>query len=170
MKIATVTYHDGINFGAFWQASCLAQYLKEEGHDVYITNYKPKSLEVNELKTLFYTKNVFLAVKNAVKFFKFRSFQKESFKLIEAPRFKEEGIELLVFGSDEIWNFTNPLIGLDENYFGAISNSIRKVSYAPSFGTVCSDDMLPDDVLSNLKRFSGISVRDINSEKIIEKT
>ncbi|EGU56693.1 polysaccharide pyruvyl transferase [Vibrio nigripulchritudo ATCC 27043] len=170
MKIATVTYHDGINYGAYWQASCLAQFLKSLGHEVYIVDYKPKSLKYNELKTLFFTKRINLLIKNYFKLRKFRSYQKENFELVEVDRINDLGIEILVFGADEIWNFTNPLIGLELTFFGKVgTKSQKKISYAPSFGTVDRNKRLPEEVVNALSDFEHITTRDLNSESIISK-
>ena len=41
MKIKTITCHDVYNLGASLQAYALATYLKTQGHDVQIIDYKP---------------------------------------------------------------------------------------------------------------------------------
>ncbi|PJC86310.1 hypothetical protein CSW98_08815 [Vibrio sp. HA2012] len=170
MKIATVTYHDGINYGAYWQASCLANFLKSLGHDVSIVDYKPGTLKSNELKTLFFTKRINLLVKNYIKLIKFRNYQKKNFKLLAVDKLSDTDIETLVFGADEIWNFTNPLIGLDLVFFGKIGTKYqKKIAYAPSFGTVEQNKELPSEVINALSEFEHITTRDSNSESIISK-
>jgi hypothetical protein len=44
MRIRTITCHDVYNLGAGLQAYALAAYLKAEGHDVQIIDYKPDYL------------------------------------------------------------------------------------------------------------------------------
>ncbi|WP_076589000.1 polysaccharide pyruvyl transferase family protein [Vibrio ostreicida] len=169
MKIATVTYHDGINFGAYWQAKCLFDYLESLGHEVYIVDYKPRDLAFNEFRTLFFTKRINLIVKNFIKVIKFRRDQHRNFKLINFDCLKDKNIQFLVFGADEIWNFNNPLIGLDLKFFGELDSDAKKVSYGPSFGTVKVDIPLPEQVVNSLSDFHDITTRDINSKNILEK-
>ena len=40
MKIGIMTFHWATNYGAVLQAYCLQEYLREQGHDVEIINYK----------------------------------------------------------------------------------------------------------------------------------
>ena len=44
MKIATITCHRVYNHGAALQAWALASFLKREGHDVNIIDYRPDYL------------------------------------------------------------------------------------------------------------------------------
>lgn len=45
MKIGILTFHWAVNYGAILQAYALQEYLKLEGHDVCIVNYKPKNYD-----------------------------------------------------------------------------------------------------------------------------
>ena len=42
MKIGIVTFHWATNYGAILQAYALQNYLKKNGHEVFIINYRPK--------------------------------------------------------------------------------------------------------------------------------
>ena len=53
-----VTFHDGINYGAYLQVYALQNYLKQLGIDSEIINYKNKKHEFNEYKCFLYTKNL----------------------------------------------------------------------------------------------------------------
>lgn len=41
MKIGILTFHWATNYGAVLQCYALQEYLREQGHDVEIINYKP---------------------------------------------------------------------------------------------------------------------------------
>ena len=51
MKIGILTFHDGINHGAFFQAFSTYSFLKANGYDVEIINYKNKRHWFTEYRT-----------------------------------------------------------------------------------------------------------------------
>ena len=76
--------------------------------------------------------------------------------------------DCVVFGSDEIWNICNPFSGGDLIYFGKGMSKVKKLSYAPSFGSTEADHPDLSEVKPLLEDFDTISVRDENSAGIIE--
>lgn len=52
MKIGIMTFHWATNYGAVLQAYCLQEYLREQGHDVEIINYKPMQYDFSWKKYL----------------------------------------------------------------------------------------------------------------------
>lgn len=170
-KILIVTYHDGINYGAFLQVYSLQQYLIENNYNVHILNYKSYKHTILEYFYLLKTKNLSLFFNTLNKIVKFRILQKKSLKLTERyyriPKNNKLNYDYIIYGSDEIWNFKNGLIGLDLIYFG---NKIKgkKISYAPSFGNINFNNNIPQTIINLLKDFK-ISVRDMNSFNVIMK-
>lgn len=182
MKVGILTHHDGINHGSFLQAYCLQETLKSFGLDVCVINYKSRYQYEKEYTALLGTRKSYLNPRtylNLTKFkmvnkiFKFRRNQ----KLFNLTKFSHdaskiansEDFDLVLLGSDEIWNFKNPIIGIDLAYFGKEIKAKRIVSYAPSFGQINPDDALPEEIIRCLKRLSAISVRDNNSLEILNK-
>lgn len=74
MKIGILTFHDGINFGAFLQAYSTKQKLELLGHQVEIINYKDTWFAFKELAYAFRMNGKFAS--NAKKIWKFRSAHK----------------------------------------------------------------------------------------------
>ncbi|MCK0161194.1 polysaccharide pyruvyl transferase family protein [Allomuricauda sp. F6463D] len=169
MKIGILTFHDGINFGAFLQAYSTKQKLELLGHQVEIINYKDTWFAFKELAYAFRMNGKF--VKNAKKIWKFRS----AHKLMDMTKPNsdlasfEDKYDVVFFGSDEIWNINNLGFGYDLSYFGKGLRNTKKIAYAPSFGSTKSDDEKLSLVKEYLLDFDAISVRDNNSQKIAEK-
>jgi len=169
MKIGILTFHDGINFGAFLQAYSTQEKLKLLGHEVEIINYKEPWFAFKE--HVHFLKMDGKVIRNIIKIKKFRDSQ----KLLNMTRFTtkltklENKYDIVFFGSDEIWNINNPGFGYDLSYFGKGLSKTRKVSYAPSFGSTKIDDGKLSMVKQYLTEFDAISVRDINSQNIINR-
>ena len=170
-RILIVTYHDGINYGAFLQVFSLQEYLTKNNYEVKILNYKSLKHTILEYFYLLKTKNINLFFNTICKIYKFKKLQKKSLNLTKRffniPNNIDYKYDYIVYGSDEIWNFKNDLIGLDLIYFGDKIKG-KKVSYAPSFGNIETNINIPIKILKLLKDFT-ISVRDINSLNIISK-
>ena len=170
-KIGIITYHDGINYGAFFQAYSFFQVLRNVfNFDVEFINYKSFRhwfLEYLVFYHRFYNLEYFKD--NIIKICKFRRLQsniKKSNKIIFRQQLKNKTYDCIFYGSDEIWNYENILVGYDPVYFGCCVNA-TKISYASSFGSLDSSIKLSEDIINNLSSFKNISVRDKNSQKII---
>ncbi|WP_435624051.1 polysaccharide pyruvyl transferase family protein [Flagellimonas sp.] len=167
MKIGILTFHDGINYGAFLQAFSTQEKLKALGHHVEVINYKEPWFAFKEKA---YALRMDGKILSNIK--KVRKFNR-THKLFNLTKFtsdlsKLEGrYDVVFFGSDEIWNINNLGFGYDLSYFGKGLEKTRKISYAPSFGST----KLEDEKLAMVKQyvldFEAISVRDINSRNIV---
>ena len=76
-------------------------------------------------------------------------------------------VDVIVFGSDEIWNYRNVISGMDLTYFGLGDYLHRRIAYAPSFGDIAASEKLPVEMVK-LAGFSHLSVRDKNSSSILK--
>ena len=61
-RILIVTYHDGINYGAFLQVFSLQEYLTKNNYEVKILNYKSLKHTILEYFYLLKTKNINLYI------------------------------------------------------------------------------------------------------------
>lgn len=181
MKIGIFTFHCAINYGAVLQSYCLQEYLKSLGHDVYILNYKPEYLtkpyrnfihiaqqgETFKQKNKKLIREMLISVIRAKRKSKFHQFIKRRLRLANFQTAQTMNFDLLVFGSDQIWNpkITN---GYDKVYFGELPEckSCRKVSYAASIGSVKNIEY-PNVFHQLLTSFSRISVREESLKKYI---
>lgn len=179
MKVGIVTFYNAHNYGAVWQAFALKRYLEKTGNQVEIIQYHnpniaaayPKHLHLRlgkkdfiipsrwgrsleEYKRIKYSKEEW-----NVQYQKFEEFIKvylcnNSEKQWELQVYEKD---LIFFGSDQIWE--EKITGKDKKiYFGDFDTKARKVSYAASCFSETS--VLSDYMISNLRRFDKISVRE----------
>lgn len=75
--------------------------------------------------------------------------------------------DLIIVGSDEVWNLSHPWYGYHPVFYGDGLNAGKLISYAASFGNYDSNSRLEKKWADKLKNFERISVRDENSAIII---
>ena len=169
MKIGILTYHEGLNHGAYLQAFSTMRVLQEAGHDVSIINYKNREHWLQE------DVRPWLAYRRPVRFLdrfkKERAFKKDhkQFKLTPFTRNSEKvqewSFDVVVVGSDVVWNYK--IFGYDPVYFGRV-NAQRKISYAASSGWVNHEEEHPEGMSQGLCSFDAVSVRDENTRTIVK--
>lgn len=174
MKVGILTFHRTTNYGATLQAYALYSFIKKYGHDVEIIDYYPKKLKESYFRHL-YNNKFFLF--NAIKSWKIRQFLKSkikisSFKYSDPLKLNSLNLnyDLILCGSDEIWNINSTHTGFDSTYFldFICKKNIRKVSYAPSFGITKELGSKKSHIKQLLNSFNALSVRDFNSQQIIQ--
>jgi len=178
MKIGILTFIDTINYGALLQSYALETVLKKMGHDVQIIQYKNRAVKEREKGvSIFSVRGILklLVIGNSFKkkAKKFREFEDTYIKRTaecNAATIADicNGFDKIVTGSDQVWNLA--LTGEDFHYFlDFVTDSFKKISYAPSFG----ENPLPNHALSKvgllLKDFAALSVRETAGMNIISK-
>lgn len=175
MKIGILTYHRAHNFGAVLQAYALQEQLKKTGNEVKVIDYRPEYLRPNmpKLKKWMFThgrawetiKKYFRVTRKEQKsYYKYYNFINRYFDLSEACDDVADlssivkGFDLLVLGSDQIWN--SEFNGNDVSWFGDIEGYNGEiVTYAVSAGESISD--YTSNVLRRMiNRYKAISVRE----------
>jgi hypothetical protein len=78
-----------------------------------------------------------------------------------------ERFDLVVVGSDEVWNLSHPWYGGCALFFGDGIRARRLISYAASFGSHRTVEELEPWWADRLRRFDAISVRDETSRGVI---
>ena len=187
MKIKTITCHNVYNYGASLQAFALQHYLEQKGHDVEIINFRPwynrggynmfslppvsRSYKMTQWcpplrwlvapirnrhllktygrKTAFdhFTQR-FLHVTNAL------------YEDSEQLRVNPPAADLYIAGSDQIWN-TDMHNGHEPAYFLDFGDdSIRRISYAASFGIGQIGKGNESWIKKQIVRFDAVSVRE----------
>lgn len=172
-KVGILTFYDVINYGAFLQAYSLYKVLETKFKvKVEIINYKSARRWFLENLMLYHKIYNVEYFKNYItKIHKFREAQalfKKSKKIFLKNQIAGFKYDYIIFGSDEIWNYKNPLAGFDMLYFGYYTNS-TKIAYAPSFGPIDKKTTLSPEIVKSLSTFKDISVRDENSQEIIAR-
>lgn len=178
-KIGVLTFHCADNFGAMLQAYGLLTWLSQNGFDAFIVNYVPPFLRGREwlfpylpagslkergyVSLCLFKRNLrdgtdWWVRKQRMHKFRRRYLTKGSRAFYRAKALSNLEADLLVVGSDQIWN-PDITFGLRPAYFGAFANRhIRKtIAYAASFG----GDTLPETANQEFSRLL-VSVQDIS--------
>ena len=172
MKVGIVTTYDEINFGAYLQAYSLQKHIESLGCDVELINYKSMEYKKAELMATYKVKDPFYLYEIIKKGLKFHKAQKKHMKV--SSKFKtisdinKRSYDVLVFGSDEIWNLNNCLGGVIDTYYFGMGLKSRKISYAVSFGSTSEVRSDQGAIKESLLSFENVSVRDKNSEEVMK--
>lgn len=143
MKIGIVTVQDSNNFGSFLQAYALQHVLQEMGHEVVFIRSRSRD----------YIKRIFYRVRPSRRELlhfpafvsenwrgrkKYRKFQKElkCFRVID--QYKDEPLDLVILGSDEIWNVNTAVFRLPIFYGEGMA---PVMAYAVSIGNAEIEEM-----------------------------
>lgn len=141
-KIGIITIHSDLNYGAALQAFALNQYLRDQGYNSHIINY----IKIpNHPRVYPFPKNIAYKLMNIPRFYRYRKFLKDSITKKEWHSVDElmngfnEPFDVLISGSDQVWNPTcGGLVDkLNPCYYLAFahSNQYKKVAYASSLGS-----------------------------------
>ncbi|MFC3608562.1 polysaccharide pyruvyl transferase family protein [Stutzerimonas tarimensis] len=175
--VGILTYHDINNFGAQLQAASLNKFLRDSGYDSSIINYTPIRSRVR-----IYATCIRPFLRFDLKGFNEQRRKREVFRrsavelgdISERPIITSRGVEkavrdfdVLVCGSDELWNFDNYL-GYQKPYLLDLKFSGKKISYAASMGNCVPDLDLKRGFKRGLQSFSKVLVRDGYTSKFLE--
>lgn len=170
MKVGILTFHDGLNHGAYLQAFAIMNFMKNMGYDTEIINYKNKThRSIEDIQPWFKYRRPIRFIDRINKQMAFSKDHKKmnlSSYTNDIDKVKQIKYDLVIIGSDVVWNYK--VFGYDDLYFGGV-NADRIISYAASFGWVNADEKIPEAVKKGLQRFDAISVRDDNSRKIVKQ-
>ena len=183
MKIGIITWHTGPNYGTNLQAIALQWYLRKEGHTVYLIDYNEQLTRWNYNKTItekikgkiYHFINSYANYKHGKEIVSrddhLRASICQKCNLTDYVVTVEDFIDccntfdLIVVGSDQIWNPTwyAPLYYLD--YEGI---NTGRISYAPSIGL----NFIPYDIIPKIRhglgKFHAISVREESGAKLLK--
>ena len=171
-KVGIITYHNGFNYGAFLQVYALQTALQSIGLQPEIVNYKSRSHTYWEYRCLLRTRRPSLLWNNLGKmraFFRAHHKLNMSRAVSNTEQLAAMHYPCVVFGSDEIWNYSNPIVKLDPVYFGLGVSAARRVSYAASCGSLRSDTVVPEQVVRGWQQFDYLAVRDESSRLLVAR-
>lgn len=181
-KIAGLTFHRAINYGALLQTYALQEIFEQMGCDYEVLDYRNPVLEgkhrtknikdIREIKDIY--RFLFYWDKYNAKYDKFREFSSEYLNLSkpyyninELKRTNSE-YDCFVCGSDQVWNYK--ITDFDRAYFlDFVEDNIKKNSYAASFGISNIPSDQSDKYKILLKDFNNLSVREEQGKEIVKK-
>lgn len=181
MNVGILTFHNAINYGAVLQCYALNEFLRIHGCNVYVINYYNKDLltcykvfdrhrfvckshPLKMIRRFFLEISLILPRKDRK--LKFNKFIAENFKMLEPLSNNINSLDLIVVGSDQVWN-TKLTQGFDDYYWGNFKRSekAKLISYAASIEEFW--DAEKDNIAKHLlEGFDAISVRE---EKALKK-
>ena len=190
MKIGIISIHSAHNYGSVLQAYALQEELKKFSDEVEIINYRPDYLEeqyqmfslriyrrykgfLNKLLHLAW--RITMLIPRYTKYKKFENYIKMRYNLTRRYSTYEQlenaklPYDVLICGSDQIWN-TDITEGFDKTYYlGFADEKIVKASYAASIGKKQIDTKYEKEYQEYLPKLDHIALREEASKKMIEK-
>lgn len=173
MKIGIMTFHWATNYGAILQAFCLQEYLREQGHEVEIINYKPKRYDTtwwNYLKHPSNWKRIkkfpIMAKKEEI-LDKFRGEYLRLSKRFTATSMLQNAnldYDVLISGSDQILNSSFTMAGENKPtsayYLNFGKKNVKRLGYAVSFGCTQYEEYAIPVASKWIQNFDVIGVRE----------
>lgn len=182
-KIATITFHNSDNYGAIFQTKALQVAIENLGYETEIIDYICKNKvnmykvynwdsERSLIKNLYHLSNIpYKYIKKS----KVSNFASEQCKVSNKKYYSSEEMneleneyELVVTGSDQVWNYMNTKF--DKAYFlDFIKDSNKKMSYAASFALTEIEEKYSLEYKQLLEKIKYLSVRETEGQKILNQ-
>jgi polysaccharide pyruvyl transferase WcaK-like protein len=174
--IGVLTFHRCINYGSYWQARCLVDGLRTQGRDAVLLDHACRAIERTEWRAAMQPLLPKRSSRADIRAYarKVGRFQRAIEELPLSSGFslhrpdRMQRCDLVIVGSDEVWNFSHPWYGGRGLFFGRDMPAARVVSYAASFGNYDAEASIDPHWAEQLRRFAAISVRDDNSRRLVE--
>lgn len=180
-KIATLTFHRAINYGAVLQAYALQKSIEKFGYDTEILDYRSDFLEkLHNPHDLRKYKSIlrygYAILRNSVKKDNRKAFYSFSEKYLKLSKvYNRENIKdaadeykAVIVGSDQVWNYN--CTNFDKTYFlDFLPDGKQKYSYAASVGIKLESPEIRNEYKKLLSDFSVRSVREAQAQKELEK-
>lgn len=187
MRIGILTFWGVPNYGAFAQAYALNKllrriyanadvkhlaYLHPSHQNLYFRRKKPIITSYKSVISPYYYKNLLLYhIKPRIEYPSFVN----DWNSIEHVNLKNENelenyyCDVIITGSDAIWEYSVAEFGDDAHLIGNHLNCKKLISYAASFGDMNLEDDFKPFVKEGLEKYSAISVRDESSKNIVNR-
>jgi len=176
MKIGVITHHYVKNYGAYLQARGLTEILKKVYPDasVEIVNYVNRKHWIKNIIHILHYRNgadnlktYSNKIRQLIMFSHYEHSLRISSPVKSAQEIKNLQYDLLVFGSDEIWDRQGRGFRPLKYGVGMRNAAKRMIAYAPSVGKVSGEEPLPLELKEGLKNFDAISARDVQTQIMV---
>lgn len=177
-KVAILTFHRAVNYGAVLQAYALQRTLFLLGYDTEILDYRNKEIERHYYSPIGNGKKIKSIIKSLLSF-RVQNSRNKAFgyfvrtKLVVSPqKYTKKDIvnasyDYYITGSDQVWNLK--CTDFDSVYFLDFANAEKRISYAASLGKYKDIINEYDNYLKFLRDYKWISVREIAGKAFLEK-
>lgn len=172
-KTAILTFYDSANYGAFWQAKCLKDYLNsKEKITCDILKIELRKDNLKQLKCVYYFLSGRISFgKMIFEINRYGKFKKNLQKL--KPKSPKDLFDIYIWGSDEIWNIKKKQNreGKAKILWGmGMPRKSIKIAYAPSVNEAKEEDFEKESLFKEkVCEFKALSARDQNSVDVLEK-
>lgn len=185
MKIGILTFHCATNYGAVLQVYALKSTLSQMGHDVHVIDFRPNYLTDYYiawqprpgLRSLASTEGrkrwhdyLISGSRRSRRNKSFEKFSRKHLALDSRPLSEiSAGYDVLLCGSDQIWNPDITDRKLDQVYFGILPGDThpKRIAYGASAGSNSKLDGLHRDFANDLRQMDAVSVRETNLAELI---
>lgn len=187
-KVGIMSMQRIANYGSFLQAFALKQLIENLGHSVEFVDYHvcPPLVKDNvdnankylrKIKKGFETFRYEAPLSHKLAFIQYKqSFLKKYMPLlgVSDEMNYNPALDCLVIGSDEVFNCIqkNSNVGYSPELFGKDNKAGKLITYAASFGNTTLKKLdrygKTEEIKNLLNEFDALSVRDMNSGKIVE--
>lgn len=166
-----LTFHRCVNYGSYWQARGLVEGLRARGLDAVLVDYCDAPSTVKEYRVALRPTLPTPVPRGDVQAYKrkarrfFEAFERLPMSrpfALDRPE-EMEPFDVVVVGSDEVWNLRHPWFAGRAAFWGQLPNARQVVSYAASFGNYSCWEGIGAPFTDFLSGFDAISVRDENS-------
>lgn len=180
MKVGILTFHRAVNYGAVLQAWALQTFLKNNGYETYIVDYRCGAVE-NNYKLFSWQKIFHQSIIVSIKYILsriyhyksilkrkkvFNTFLSSKLNLISLSAVND--IDVLITGSDQVWN---PYLtgGMDKYYFLDIPafSDKKKIAYAVSGEKKFFSDDYVEKIKPAISHINNLSVREANLREVL---
>lgn len=178
MRVALLTFHNAINYGAALQVYASQQAIRALGVDCDVIDYvnehrdnaynmiKHAKLELKKKRIVTSTKylvgGIFMSSRKRrfIEFYKKNLVcTKSQYKSSEEAKSLNDQYDKFIVGSDQVWNYLNN--GHDFAFFlDFVENDNKKISYSSSFGLANIPKDLEVKYSRNLKQIRHLSTRE----------
>lgn len=174
-KIGVLTFHRCVNYGSYWQARCLLEWLERRGQAAVLLDHVSEAVRRAELQcalspalpTTTRSEDIPRYVQ------KIRAFRHAVQRLPRSARFpleqpqKSDSCEIVLVGSDEVFNLDHPWYGGWPLFFGEGVPGLRLATYAASFGNY-QRDCIGAPWRNWLANFDAVSVREESGRRLLD--
>lgn len=163
MKITIATIYNELNYGAYLQAYALAAKLEQMGHEVKFVNIQRHTC-IDYFHMIKFREPKFI-----LKRIRLLYNYSNCWKLLKKEPIESNNRDVLIIGSDELWNVKNRNFIHSVVYIGKNIKANRIITYAVSCNGCSADDFVRIYGNNALDKIDYISVRDLATKQLVNK-
>ncbi|MGS4880494.1 polysaccharide pyruvyl transferase family protein [Photobacterium damselae] len=180
MKIGIITIHNVSNYGAVLQAYALKETIKTK-YSCHIIDFDnrhvSKSLDYIRFGTNFHSclgtvKDIFRIFPRMRVIPKFKYFINNHLDIIDFKSCKLDSLDVLVSGSDQIWNpacVTSTKEFIPEYFLSFANGKQKRISYASSCGSYSYSKEEYEKLKSYLSKYEALSTRELETSSYLSE-